>query len=49
MIEDEFMHPCAFSDATDLGDVCMERRHSLEGGAGKAVSPEVVEVCYLVD
>ena len=48
-MEDEFTRPCAFSDATDLGDVCMERRHSLEGGAGKAVSLEVAEVCHLVD
>ena len=43
------MHSCAFSDAADLGDICMERRHSLEGGSRKAVSPEVVEICHLVD
>ena len=49
MIEDEFVHVCAFGDAADLGDIGMELRHSLEVGAGKAVSLEVVEVCHLVD
>ena len=43
------MHSSTLSHAADLGDVCMERRHSLEGGARKAVSLEVVEVCDLVD
>ena len=43
------MHSCAFSDTTDFGDVCMERRHSLERGAGNAMSLQIVEVCHLVD
>jgi hypothetical protein len=49
MIEHEFVDVRAFGDVTDLGDIRVKLGHSLKGGAGQAVSLEVVEVSYLMD
>ena len=43
------MDLCAFGDSTYIGDIGLKLGHSLEGGAGQAVSLEVVEIRHLVD
>ena len=49
MTEDEFAYPGALGDASDVVDVGLQPRHSVEVGPGKAVALQVVEVRNLVD
>jgi hypothetical protein len=46
--EDEFVDLCAFGDATDRGDVRVERGHSFEGGARHTLPLKVGQVGNLV-
>ena len=49
MAEDELVDAGAFGDASDLGDIGVQRGHPFEGGTGEAVPLEVAEVGDLVD
>ena len=47
--EDEFADSGAFGDATDLGDIGVQRGHPGQFGIVHAVAPQVTQVGHLVD